>query len=395
MSWADKRIRVLYSFGSKLGGGRADTTAWQQVKGLAAAGADVLVFPGVLKWPLPLGVRVRPTLSRGKLRIPYKVLGRLRAYALHDYIVSKRVAKLAGQIDIIHTWPLASLRTLRVAARLGIPTVYERPNAHTRLFYEVAQEECKHLGITLPPNHEHSYSAEVVRIEDEEYQLAGRLLCPSEYVMQTFLEKGFPPAKLARHQYGYDEQVYYPDRQPRRVTLSLSMLFCGSCTPVKGLHYALEAWLQSPAHRDGTFLIAGQGTPEYAKRLSPMLTHPSVHVLGFRNDVPELMRRSDVLVLPSISEGFPLVTAEARGSGCVLLVSEAAGAVCEHRVNALVHRIGDVKTLAEHITMLYEDRALLERLRATSLKTVGEITWTAAGKRLLEVYHDAIVSRSP
>jgi glycosyltransferase involved in cell wall biosynthesis len=59
-----------------------------------------------------------------------------------------------------------------------------------------------------------------------------------------------------------------------------------------------------------------------------MLSHPSVRVLGHRNDVPELMRKSDILVLPSIEEGSALVAAEARGSGCALLVSEAAGAVC-------------------------------------------------------------------
>jgi hypothetical protein len=30
------------------------------------------------------------------------------------------------------------------------------------------------------------------------------------------------------------------------------------CAVRKGVHYALEAWLQSPACQDGTFLIAGK-----------------------------------------------------------------------------------------------------------------------------------------
>ena len=90
--------------------------------------------------------------------------------------------------------------------------------------------------------------------------------------------------------------------------------------------------------KDGTFLIAGEFLPDYAEKLAPMLAHPSVQVLGHRNDVPELMRKSDILVLPSIEEGSALVTSEARGSGCVLLVSEAAGAICKHMENALVHQ---------------------------------------------------------
>jgi len=68
------------------------------------------------------------------------------------------------------------------------------------------------------------------------------------------------------------------------------------------------------------------------------------------------MRQSDVLVLPSLEEGSALVTYEARGSGCVLLVSDAAGAVCKHMENALVHPAGDVAELAKHISMLHEDR---------------------------------------
>lgn len=389
------RLRVLYSFPVKLGGPRICAVAWHQVNGLAAAGADVLVFPGALHTPLPANVKIRPTLARGKLRIPYRLLGRLRAYALHDYIVSRRIERLAGEIDIIHTWPLGALRTLRTAARLGIPTLYERPNAHTQSFYEVVQRECERLGITLPTGHEHAYNADVLRIEEVEYQLADRLLCQSEFALQTFLDRGYPREKLARDILGFDDKTYYPDNKRRGTKRGLTMLFAGGCSPVKGLHYALEAWLQSQAHRDGTFLIAGEFQPAYAEKLSSMLSHPSVHVLGHRNDIPALMRKSDILVLPSISEGFGLVTAEARGSGCVPLVSAACCEVCKHMENALVHPVGDVKMLTEHITMLHEDRALLEGLRTTSLSTAHEITWTAAGVRLLQVYREVLARERP
>lgn len=390
MKVSQNSIRVLYSFPHKIGAGRICYTAWHQVNGLAKAGADVLVFPGAVSRPLPPTVKVRPTLARGKLRIPYKALGSMRAFALHDYIVSRRIEKLAGQVDIIHTWPVGALRTLKTAKKLGIPTVIERCNANTRFAYEVVQKECDRLGVALPRSHEHAYKPDVLRIEEEEYQLADRLLCPSDFVVQTFLDKGYPREKLVRHIYGFDEKRFYPDAKPREPKRGLTVLFAGVCAVRKGVHYALEAWLESPARRDGTFLIAGEFLPAYAERLAPMLADPSVRVLGHRNDAPELMRRSDVLVLPSIEEGSALVTAEARGSGCVLVVSDAAGANCTHLENALVHRVGDVNALTQHITMLHEDRSLLERLRAASLNTVPEITWTAAGVKLLEAYREVI-----
>jgi glycosyltransferase involved in cell wall biosynthesis len=364
------------------------------VNGLAKAGADVLLFPGVLHKPLPENVRVRPTLARGKLRIPYKLIGTMRACTLHDHIVARRLRKLAGQIDIVHTWPVAAEETLKVAAELGIPTVLERPNAHTRFCYETYAKECQRLGVAVPPGHEYAYKIDVLQKEEREYKLAYRILCPSDFVVQTFLDQGFKREQLVRHIYGFDEKRFYPDNSPRDQGHGLTILSVGIQAVKKGLHYALEAWLKSPASSNGTFLIAGEILPAYAEKLSSMLTHPSVRVLGHRNDVPELMRKSDVLVLPSIEEGFGLVCVEALGSGCVPLVSEACTDECKHMENALVHPIGDVDTLTMHITMLYKDRPLLERLRNAAILSAPKVTWDAAGIRLLEVYRNVIASKS-
>jgi glycosyltransferase involved in cell wall biosynthesis len=389
---SDASVRVLYSFPHKLGADRICYTAWQQVNGLAAAGADVLAFPGVLHRPVPANVKVNPTLAWGKLRVPYKVLGKMRALALHDHIVAQRLEKLAGTIDIVHTWPVAARETLKTAAKLGIPTVLERPNAHTRFAFEAVGREFDRLGIVLPPEDEYSYRDDVLAKEEEEYELAKFILCPSDFVVKTFLDQGVSREKLVRHSYGFDETVYKPANRTSNHKGGLTMLFAGVCAVRKGVHFALEAWLNSTASRDGTFLIAGGFLETYASKLSSMLSHPSVKVLGHRNDVAELMHRSDLLVLPSIEEGFGLVIAEARGSGCVPLASNACTEICQHMKNGLVHQVGDVQALTEHITMLHEDRALLERLRAASISTLHEITWTAAGVRLLQVYRDVIAA---
>ena len=394
MSDNNGRVRVLYSFPLKLGAERICYTAWQQVNGLAEAGADLFVCPGATSRPLPGGVRVSPTLARGKLRLPYKLLGTFRAVALHDWIVARRIEKLAGQIDIIHTWPLGALETLKTAKRMGIPTVLERPNANTRFAMEVVQRECERLGVMLPPDHEHAYNAEKLEKEEDEYRLATRLLCPSEFVVKTFLDKGYTREQLVRHIYGYDENAYYPSNEPRDSKRGLKMLFVGVCAVRKGVHYALEAWLRSPASKDGTFLIAGEFLPAYQEKLTSMLAHPSVKVLGHRKDVPELVRNSDILVLPSIEEGFGLVITEAMGSGCVPLASEACTEICSHMKTGLMHRIGDVETLTQHITMLYEDRALLERLRVAGLEAAPGVTWTSAGRRLLDAYRETIATHS-
>jgi len=389
-----KAIRVLYSFPHKLGASRICYTAWQQVNTLAEAGADVLAFPGVLHRPVHPSVKVCPTLARGRFRISYKVVGTMRALAWHDHIVARRLKELSGKIDIVHTWPDAALQTLEVAGRMGIPTVLERPNAHTRYAYESVQREAKRIGVVLPPNDEYAFREDILQREEEEYRRTDFLLCPSDFTIKTFVQQGVPPQKLLKHGYGFDEKSFYPDLartvDPDR---GLTMLFVGVAAVRKGLHFALEAWLKSSAHKKGTLLVAGQILPAYAEKLSGMLSHPSVRVLGHRDDVPELMRQSDLFVLPSIEEGFGLVCVEAIGSGSVPLVSEACTDVCKHMVNALVHPIGSVGELASHIELLDKDRTLLARLREECVRTAHNFTWTAAGRQLLEVYREAIVRK--
>ena len=382
-------VRVLYSFPHKLGAARICTLAWHQVDGAAAAGADVRVMAGSIGRPPAPRVRVETTLAWKRLRVPYRLLGTDRACAYHDWRVARRLPSLAGQIDVIHLWPLAALRTLKAAARLGIPTVLERPNAHTQFAYETVREECRRLGLAMPPGHEHAYNPRRLRHEEAEYALADRLLCPSDFVARTFLDRGFPASKIVRHQYGYDEKVFHPGDRPNPSGRGLTFLFAGGCAPRKGLHFALEAWLRSSAHTAGTFLIAGAFLPGYAEVCSRQLAHPSVKVLGHRADLPELMRQSDVLVLPSLEEGSALVTSEARGSGCVLLVSDAAGAICRDGEDALIHRARDVAALTRHMDLLDNDRPLLARRREASLRTRNEINWSAAGRRLRFVYEEA------
>ena len=308
---------------------------------------------------------------------------------LHDRLVARKLPSLRGQIDVIHAWPMGALRTLRKARHLGIPCLLERPNAHTEYAYDVVRKECSKLGVSMPHGHEHEFNRLNLCLEEAEYAEATGLLCPSDFVARTFRDRGFAPERLLRHQYGYDEKVFYPGAENDGRSSGLTMLFAGGCAPRKGLHYALEAWLKSPAHRNGTFLVAGAFIPGYAERLSELLSHPSVKLLGHRTDVPELMRQSDVFVLPSIEEGSALVTSEARGSGCVILVSEASGAICSHNDNALVHPVGEIGILTEQITLLHQNRELLREIRQRSLATVHEITWMAAGRRIVDLYRSA------
>jgi len=350
------------------------------------------VLSGSLGRSFPPDVQARKTLAAGSFRLPIRYLGSGCACRLHDWVTARWLERHAAEIDLVHGWPLSSLRTIRVAKRFGIPFLLERPNAHTEYAYEATAKECEIVGIEMPAGHDHDLNQQFLKHEEKEYEEADFLLCPSEFVTGTFVDRGFKRERLLRHHYGFDEVRFTPGNQDATEDRGLVMLYAGVCEPRKGLHYALQAWLESGAHHRGKFIICGTFVPGYAGKLQTMLDHPSVEVLGHRTDIPDLMRESDLFVLPSIEEGSALVTYEAKGAGCVLIVSDSAGAVCHHLKDAMVHRMRDVGTLTEHINRLDQDRSLVQRLRVTSLASSCHLNWNVAGTRLAEIYSTSVQS---
>jgi glycosyltransferase involved in cell wall biosynthesis len=389
------QLRVLYSFPHRLGLSRICTIAWYEIDSAARAGVEFHVLAGDSVRPFASHVKVGKTLSWGGWRIPYRVLGSRRMCDLHDRIVALRLRKFVGRIDLVHAWPLAALHTSKVAHSMGIPVALERCNAHTRYAFDVVQRECTRINVPLRKGYEHAFNAAVLKREEQEYALADGLLCPSEFVLKTFVDLGFARERLFRFIYGVDQTVFYPSPAPRDPSKPFTVLFAGVAAVRKGLHIALEAWHQSKACQTGRFRVAGSFIPEYRQRLLPLLAHPSVEVLGHRNDIPDLMRAADVFVLPSIEEGFGLVCTEAMASGCVPLVSSACTDLCKHGENALVHEVGDVQTLREHMDMLFSNADLYNRLRRCGVLAVPQINWTAAGQSLASAYRSIIEAKRP
>ena len=379
-------MHLLYSFPDGIGRPGIGTTAYNQVREVAAHVDRVTLYCTSQHRELPPNVHVVQTLRIGR-RVPHRALGIDRSYRYHDARVAFALQRLGASVDVVHCWPRAAVRTCRAARRHGIPCFREVPNTHTAHAYEVVAREYEALGLTPSPGHSHTFDATALAREEQEYELADALLVPSEYSLRTFLEHDVPRKKLVLHRYGYDHDRFFaPNGSRGKSERPFTAIFVGRGEPRKGLHHALRAWIDSGAAERGRFLIVGAFEPGYRELLEPLLAHPSVEEHGFVPDPSALMRESDVFVFPSIEEGSALVAYEAQACGCVLVVSEAAGARCVDGVDGLVHRPGDVATLTEQLRRVSRDRELLERLRATGLERSAELSWTAAGKELAGIY---------
>jgi glycosyltransferase involved in cell wall biosynthesis len=384
-------MRILYSFPHAIGAPGIGTTAVYQVLGLLERGHDVTVIAASVHRHSPeFAAPVVKTMVAGGMRVPHRVLGMDRTMAYHDLRTALHLRRRPTDYDVVHCWPGAALATARAAADLQIASVREVPNTHTANAYEVVSKLCADLDIQLPPGHSHLLNADRLRREEAEYSAALRLLVPSEHVKSTFLSRGYPSAKLLRHQYGFDAGRFTPSSTPR--SGPFRAVFIGAVEPRKGVHIALEAWRRSGVPADAELAIYGRIVPGYSHVLEQYADLPNVTFHGFTDDTANVMRSADVLLLPSFEEGSALVTYEAQGCGAVPLVSDAAGAECTDGVSALIHKAGDVETLARHITALASDPERLRRMRAAVLTNRERLTWAAAAERLEKCYQSAQVA---
>lgn len=386
-------LHVLYSFPTRVGTPGIGTTAWQQVRGLLNRGLKVTLCCGTSERRLDGVHELVATMRPGGFSLPYRAIGLDRAMRWHDWRVASLLRRRAQTVDIVHCWPSGSLRTLREAVRLGIPSVLERPSSHTGHVYEVVARESARIGMQLPPGHYALWNQRRLEREEAEFRLADLLLCPSEAAAQTFTARGYEPARLALHQYGYDPVEFNTAHRASRSSRPFTVLFVGECSPLKGLHVALEAWHASGVGKHGRFLICGRFVPGYREALGALLDKPGVCYRGFTSRIAEVMRESDVLVHSSFSEGSALVCYEAQACGLALLVSDAAGARCAHGVDALVHSAGDAETLTAHLQTVAFQADVFDRLQRASVDRASSLTWAHAAQRLQAIYSEQVAAR--
>jgi len=113
--------------------------------------------------------------------------------------------------------------------------------------------------------------------------------------------------------------------------------------------------------------------------------------MGRRSDIPEQLAASDVAVLMSSKEGFPLVTLEAMSAGLPVVASDVAGipeAVRDQETGYIVGA-GDSAALRQRLLGLRDDPALRDRLgKAGRAAFERDFDLRVCAERTLAVYRE-------
>jgi glycosyltransferase involved in cell wall biosynthesis len=99
-----------------------------------------------------------------------------------------------------------------------------------------------------------------------------------------------------------------------------------------------------------------------------------VELLGDRGDVRDLLARSDIFVLATLSEGMPLALLEAMAEGLPAVASSVGGVpeIVQDGENGLLVPAGDAPALARALQRLLADADLRLRLGGAARRTIAE-----------------------
>lgn len=168
--------------------------------------------------------------------------------------------------------------------------------------------------------------------------------------------------------------------------------------PRKGHKYLLEAFrkLQTIMPKVELLLIGrGPIEDELKNQYSEL---QNVHFLGWREDIPQLLKSSDIFVLPSLKEAFGQVILEAMASGVAVIATNNGGPVDIIQDGVTGHLVppGNSEAIFQKMCILLQNPHQKKDMEKAALERVQkEFTAETMAEKTLNVYRKTVTSLSP
>ncbi len=167
--------------------------------------------------------------------------------------------------------------------------------------------------------------------------------------------------------------------------------YVGRLHPQKGVEFLIKGFKKvSLSFPQAQLLIIGEGP------LKDKLLHiveeegiqGRVKFMGRREDLSSLLPLLDILVLPSLREGFPNVILEAMASSLPVIASDTGGVreVVEEGITGYLVPPKDVSALAARIKLLLQDQALREEMGRRGREKVKKFHISRMAEETIRLY---------
>lgn len=288
---------------------------------------------------------------------------------------------LTPEVTAVYGYEHSSLATFQRARETGRRVIYDVPAPEPGYVQAMLERELAAFPELQTPFYKHTFAREERRAarRHAEWDAADLVVAASRYTRDTFTQAGRDPSKVTIIPYGAPP----PAARDRalaggsRPDGKLEILWAGTFGIRKGAHYLLDAWRRGNLGRHARLRVFG------AIVLPDSLLHPLPPGVELGGSIPrdilmERYRESDVLMFPTLCDGFGMVATEAWSQGVPVITSDRAGCtdLLRERENGLLVKAGDADALIEIIEWSLSHRAELRAMREASLATAAAWQWS-------------------
>jgi starch synthase len=298
-------------------------------------------------------------------------------------------------VDAVYCYEDTALETFREAKRREASCLYDLPIGYWRAGRRLLAEEAQRRPDWLPTMAGLKDTDEKLARKDEELRLADRILVASSFTRQTLQECPFPIAPIAVIPYGANDMFSSQDKVARSSEdHALRVLFVGGLSQRKGIADLFDAVeLIAPLVK---LTVIGRKPAETCVALdSALKKHRWIESLP-REKILAEMRAHDVLVFPSLFEGFGLVVTEALSQGIpVITTPHTCGPdVLTEGEDGFIVPIRDPQAIAEKLEVLHQDRERLAAMSEAASKKAEALTWERYRQGVVEVVRETLALKS-
>ncbi len=240
-----------------------------------------------------------------------------------------------------------------------------------------------------------SVNPRVYAIEREGMEMADSIIAVSALTKNIIVEKyGIPPEKITVVYNAVEPVATEKERRMHKGVDEKIVTFLGRITMQKGPEYFIEAAnLVLKKMNNVRFVMAGSGdlmNPMIA-RVAELGISDHFHFTGFLkgSDVNQMLRMTDVFVMPSVSEPFGIVPLEAMQFNVPVIISNQSG-VAEILENAIKIDFWDTYSMADAIYGLLNYGALATHFKKEGKHEVENLEWVNSASAVTDVYKSVL-----
>lgn len=276
------------------------------------------------------------------------------------------------------------LGQLKRAQQLGAVTIVDVGARHPKLWRQEIIEERRRFGVDEPRGIASGVS---IRRMEREFKTCDKITVLSSPARDSFREFAYGhKAEVVLP--GIDHTFFTPPAEAAHSPI-FRVCYAGRVELAKGLGYLLKAWKRL-ALSNAELVLIGKVQPDVSAMLKENAS-ANVKLVDFipPEQLVQYYRNSNVLVFPSVTEGFGLVLLEAMACGIPVVGSDRSGAMdcVTEGQDGFIVPARDVDRLADVILWCYQHRDELALMgRAARLKIESRFTLDHYYERMIALY---------